>query len=139
MHAPAKTRPVKAVRIYCPIAPESLRALLAGETIAFERDATLGTMLAIIRGPNPLGDFGLYTSVVEVAPGWELFTPGPFARPTLGAEGVSQVSPTAILTLYVADDTPDAVLDPVLDALMAAHPWEVPVIEIAQTRLLLRD
>jgi hypothetical protein len=44
----------------------------------------LGGMLAIVRGDNPLGDFGLYRGVVELHPGWENFEPTAGATPTLG-------------------------------------------------------
>lgn len=132
------TRPVHILRIYCPVARETMQAMAAGDPAAMVRDPTLAAMLAIIRADNPLGDFGLYRSVVELAPGWELFTPGPAARPTLGTAHANQASPTAILTVHIAADVPDDALDSVLDQLLAAHPWEIPVIEMMRAALLTR-
>ena len=138
MKAPDRYREVTAIRIYCPIGQATLTALLAGDRAALDRDPALLALLTIIRAPNPLGDFGIYSSVVELAPGWELFTPAAEAAPALGTAGVEQLSPTAVLTVHVDAGIPPSALDPLLDALLAAHPWEVPVIELASTRLLLR-
>ena len=124
-----------AVKIHCPIQPETLAAMLAGDNSALERDPTASSILAVIRDDNPLGDFGLYKGVCEIAPGWEGFLPGADASPTLGTAGTRSLSPTAILTTY-ADA--DADLAQALAALIAAHPWEVPVIELSDVELLVR-
>lgn len=113
--------------------------MLAGDATAVEHDPTASKMLSIIRESSALGDFGTYKSVVEVSPGWELFTPGPAARPTAGAVGASSTSPTVILTLYVREEVPREALEQDLKAILAAHPWEVPVIEIGETRLLVKS
>lgn len=138
MAASYHTRAARVLRLYCPVAPATLAALTAGDPAAIEHDPTLARMLAILRSPNPLGDFGLYTSVVEAAPGWELFTPGAAAQPTLGTPGAHQASPTVVLTVHIAADAPAAAVDAALAALLDAHPWEVPVIELAEVQLLLR-
>ncbi|MGV3513079.1 MAG: hypothetical protein ACO1OX_13855 [Novosphingobium sp.] len=124
-----------AVKIHCPISPSTLAAMLSGNAEAIEADAAASAMLAVIRADNPLGDFDLYKGVCEISVGWESFQPGPGATPTLGASGTRTLSPTAILTTYAkaeADTTP------VLAELIAAHPWEVPVIEVFETELLVR-
>lgn len=133
-----RTRSAKALRLYCPISAATLGRLLSGDQLAIEDDPALARMLAIIRSGTPLGDFGDYRSVVELAPGWELFTPGDAARPTLGEAGASQTSATAILTLYAPGDAAEAELSAAIAALIEAHAWEVPVIEIADCRLLVR-
>lgn len=133
-----ETRRVRVLRVHCPIEAATLAAMLNGSPAAIERDPVLGRMLPIIRGGGPLGDFGIYRGVVELAPGWELFTPGADAAPVAGSAGSDTISPTAILTVHIpADADPDAV-DTALAAVMAAHPWEVPVIELGETALLVR-
>ncbi|MEL0210106.1 MAG: hypothetical protein VW891_05915, partial [Novosphingobium sp.] len=97
--------------------------------------ATASAMLAVIRADNPLGDFTLYKGVCEIALGWESFQPGPDAKPTLGSAEARTLSPTVIITTYACAD---AELEPALDALMAVHPWEVPVIEVTEVDLLVR-
>ncbi|MCX7284692.1 MAG: hypothetical protein NTX28_11740 [Novosphingobium sp.] len=125
-----------AVKIHCPITAETLGALIAGDGGALERDGTTAAMLAVIRGDNPLGDFGQYQGVCEIAPGWESFRPDPDARPALGEAGRNSLSATAILTTYAPAE---ADISTCLAALMAAHPWEVPVIEVSEVDLLVRQ
>ncbi|NML92615.1 hypothetical protein HHL27_02880 [Novosphingobium sp. TW-4] len=116
----------------------TLRALLAGEAGALESDPTLAAMLAIIREQSALGDFGLYHGVAEITLGWETFVPGPDASPTLGNAAETTFSPTVTLTTWIREGAAETDVETALDALMAAHPWEIPVIEVAESRLLLR-
>ncbi|MFY8195129.1 hypothetical protein [Novosphingobium sp. B1] len=131
----ARRRRAVAVKIHCPVTAETLAAMIAGDSGALERDITAAAILAVIRADNPLGDFSLYKGVCEVALGWESFQPGAEARPTLGSADMRTLSPTIILTTYAQAD---AEIEPALAALMAAHPWEVPVIEITEVDLLIR-
>lgn len=131
-------RPARALRIHCPVAEPVLARLLAGDRQALEDDPALAAMLAIVRGDNPLGDFGLYRGVMELAPGWELFTPTATARPTAGAADENAVSSTVILTVHLPHDAPQDRIDAAIGAILRAHPWEVPVIELTETRLVTR-
>lgn len=133
-----RSRAVLALRIHCPIADATYRALTAGDASAIERDPVAARLLAIVRDDSPLGDFGLYRAVVELAPGWEIFRPGADAQPTLGSADADTASPTAILTLYIPEDAPVERRDAAIAAILAAHPWEIPVVELTPTRLLLR-
>jgi hypothetical protein len=126
------------VRIHVPVRPGTLEAMLAGDPAAAEGDPVLAAMLGLIREGGVLGDFGLYTGVVEIAPGWESFCSGPDATPTLGSAGEASLSPTVILTTYAACAPDDPALLAMVERLLAAHPWEIPVIEVAPTRLVWR-
>lgn len=129
------TRWVRDIRVYCPVAPTTLAAMIAGDPGAVERDETAAALLAILRTP-PLGDFGRYREVVELAIGYEGFRPGEGAVPTLGAVGEASWSPTVILTaMYDAGANVDALTE----QLLAMHPWDVPVIVVSEPyRLLVR-
>ena len=129
-------RRVRRLRVFCPVAADTLSRLMTGAAV--EDDPALGAMLAIVRGDNPLGDFGLYRGVVELQPGWESFMPTGEARPTVGAAGERSLSPTVILTIHIPYDASEAEVNRALDAIIAAHPWEVPVIEIDEVQLLVR-
>lgn len=94
------SRPVTAVPIHCPIEAATLKAWLAGDAAAIERDPTPARMLEIIGGENSLGDFGLYKSVVEISVGYERFVPTSGASPARGSAGAAMLSPTVILTTY---------------------------------------
>ena len=118
MNPPHHVRPAKAVRIYCPVEPSTLQALRAGDCDAMSADPVLASLLAVIRGDNPLGDFGLYTGVVELGLGLESFVPTANARPASGSAGQVTVSPTVILTTYLRDDAPQAQVSAALAALV---------------------
>ena len=135
-----KTASKKALRVsvHVPVGADTLAALLAGDRMALEADPVMARMLAILRAPGALGDFGMYHGVAEIGLGWETFAPSPAARPTLGSAGEVEHSPTVTLTTWIPADAPAAAIDAALAALMEAHPWEVPVIEVLETRLLLR-
>lgn len=131
-------RPALAIRVTWPVAPETLERLLSGDERALAEDPAFAQLLSIMKADNPLGDFGDYQAVTELAPGWELFRPGGEARPTLGQAGQSQVSPSVMVTIHVPAEAEGAALDAALDALIAAHPWEVPVIEMVTVKLAVR-
>lgn len=131
-------RTVMRLRIYVPVAEASLQALLAGDRQALQHDPVLSEMHRIIRDQPALGDFGIYDGVAEIGLGWETFAPTADAQPTLGAAGETSVSPTVTLTTWIDPAAPADVVDAALAALMAAHPWEVPVMELTETRMLLR-
>jgi hypothetical protein len=120
------------LRVHCPVTPETFAALLAGQGGALEADPAASAVLAAIRAAG-VGDFGRYTGVVEAALGIEIFTPGETARPALGQAGVTSHSPTIILTSWIDAGSPG--LAAAVAAIRAAHPWEVPVIELSESRL----
>lgn len=132
-------RAARALRVFCPVQQDTLAAMLAGDGSALERDAHLAKMVGIVRSDSALGDFGIYKSVLEISPGWELFTPGADAAPTMGEGGSPSISPTAILTIYIAQETPSDLVDLGIAAILKVHPWEVPVIELSETSLLVRQ
>ena len=134
MTVPGRRR-VTAVKIHCPVTSQTFGAILGGDASALERDETAAALLAVIGSDNALGDFGLYHGVAEIGIGWESFTPSADAAPTLGTAGKAALSPTVILTTYAPAG---ADIEQALAGLMAAHPWEVPVIELAQVELLIR-
>jgi hypothetical protein len=128
-------RAVRRITVHCPIRPETLRAVAGGAVDALARDPGIAPLLALIESSAEFGDFGHYKGVCEIGLGLEAFTPQAGARPTVGTEGLRSVSPTATLTTYVSTDIDGARLAALVDVLAARHPWEVPVIEIADVRL----
>jgi hypothetical protein len=130
-------RAARTVRIYCPISPQTYAALLAGELSALEGDPHAAALLAIIRGDNPLGDFDLYRGVFELSFGIEGYTPTERAQPTAGASGRASLSPTAIITTYVDAALSASELSALIETLVRAHPWEVPVIEVSAALQLI--
>ncbi|UYY76391.1 hypothetical protein [Sphingomonas sp. R1] len=135
--APLRTRPVEILTLHVPVAAETLRSLATGDHACIDGEPALSAILAIVREANPLGDFGVYRSVVELGLGWELFTPAGSARPTLGVADTESRSPTVILRIHLpAEDR--ALADAAITRILAAHPWETPVIERSTADLLIR-
>ncbi len=99
----------------------------------------MGAILGIIRADNPLGDFGIYRSVVEIGSGWEALTLGTAARAALSKAGIPEISPTITLTVYIPAEADDETVSRASDVIMAAHPWKIPVIELSETQLLVRN
>jgi len=132
------TRPVIALKIHCPTDLATFRLLHTGELDAIDPHCPLGRMIAIVREDGPLGHFGIYRSVIELASGWELFTPSSNARPTLGSAGRHTASPTAVLTLYIPADAEEDAVEAAVASILAEHPWEVPVIETFRTAIVTR-
>lgn len=138
MTASYRLRTTKVLRVFCPVDRRTVVAMASGDATAIEQDETLARMLAILRDGGPLGDFGVYKSVAELAVGWELFTPQPGADPTVGEPGVSAASPTVVLTTYFSETASPSAVDLRLQAIMDVHPWETPVIELTSASLLER-
>jgi hypothetical protein len=113
-------RAARALRVFCPVQPETLTAMVAGDGSAIERDPHLAEMIRIARSGSALGDFGIYKSVIEISPGRELFTPTADALPIMGT------SPTAILTIYIGKDAPEQAVDEGIAAILKVHPGRFP-------------
>ena len=113
--------------------------LLKGEFEALELDPVAAAILAVIRAPNPLGDFAEYQGVFELSIGLEGFTPAPGAQPTVGTRGAHTLSPTAIITTYFRTGADPGAVEAALDALLRAHPWETPVIEVTDAAVQLPE
>lgn len=135
----AERRKVRILRLSWPVEAATFAALMGGHAAALETDPWFARLLERLRASNPLGDFGAYQAVAEVAPCWELFKPAESAQPTRGEPGAAQVSTNLMVTLHVPGDTPDDLFESLLDALVAEHPWEVPVIEVSEADLLVRS
>lgn len=133
------TREATMLRIHVPVAQETLTAMLAGDGAAVEREPVLAAILATIREDNQLGNFGFYKGVVEIGLGWESFVPGHDATPALGEPGKASLSPTVVVKVHAPCRAEDPMFRQAVDRIMAIHPWETPVIEIAPLRLVQRE
>jgi hypothetical protein len=82
------------------------------------------------------GALGPYRNVYEVSGGHETFTPGTDARPSLGAAGKTSTTASVVVTTYLPRPVSEVRLAELVAALAAAHPWELPVIEVCEVRVL---
>jgi len=76
---------------------------------------------------------GRYESVAHwSAEGTERFRPMAGADPTIGTPGVESRVPTVLLEVVIPRD--DELLERVLQAVVATHPWEEPAIFVDESR-----
>ena len=123
---------MQVVRVHCPVSANILARLQAGEAAALADDALLSEVVAVIRGSAVLGVIGPYRGVFELGFGLESFVPQADAVPTTGRAGEAAVVPTVVVKSYAAQGADIAAE---LAAIAAAHPWEIPVIEVGQVTL----
>ena len=127
-----------AIRVTWPVSSAVLLRLQAGDMAALDCEDGLASLFAILDGDNPLGDFGTYQAVAQVTPGWELFRPGADAKPSRGTIGQREVSPSLMITIHIPGSATRVAVDAAIARLLAAHPWEIPVVEVAEVALAAR-
>jgi hypothetical protein len=123
---------MQVVRVHCPVSANVLARLQAGEAAALADDALLSAVVGVIRGSDVLGAIGPYRGVFELGFGLESFVPQAEAVPTTGRAGEPAVVPTVVVKSYAAEGADIAAE---LAAIVAVHPWEVPVIEVGSVVL----
>ncbi|MGP3920294.1 hypothetical protein [Nonomuraea sp. 10N515B] len=126
-----RRRSARAIKVYWPVSHETYASLGAGDVEALWSDKSFAPLLRVLESSPALGDFGLYRDVFELSTGVEGFTAAPGAMPALGAVGDRSLSPTVAFTTYIDARTGDDEVHRVLAHIVAAHPWEVPVIELS--------
>ncbi len=126
---------MQVVRVHCPVSGNVLARLQAGEAAALADDPVLAGVVAVIRGSEVLGAIGPYRGVFELGFGLESFVPGADAVPTTGRAGAAEVVATVVVKSYAADG---ADIGAELEAIVAVHPWEVPVVEVGVVEMVGR-
>lgn len=124
------------ITVYCPASRDSWLALLAGDTARLEHDPAVAPLFNTLRAHAEFGALGPYRNVYEVSGGHESFTPSSEARPAMGTAGQTSTTASIAVTTYVAQAVSDARLAELVSALAASHPWELPVIEVCEVRVL---
>lgn len=124
------------ITIHHPASRDACSALLAGDTARLERDPSVAPLFKTLRAHAEFGALGPYRNVYEITGGHESFTPNAEACPTLGAAGEASTTASIVITTYVAQAVSETRLAELMAALAAAHPWELPVIEVCEVRLL---
>lgn len=89
--------------------------------VVYVPESHADTLLAAV-GDAGAGQLGDYSHCSFTSPGTGRFTPLRGSRPFIGSEGVPEQVPEIRIECVVADD----LLDGVVHALRAAHPYEEP-------------
>jgi hypothetical protein len=124
------------ITVYCPASRDAWLALLAGDTARLEQDPAVAPLFNTLRAHAEFGALGPYRNVYEVSGGHESFTPSSEARPALGTAGQISTTASIVVTTYVAQAVSQTRLAELVAALAASHPWELPVIEVCEVRVL---
>ena len=127
-----------AIRVTWPVSLAVLQRLHTGDMAALDCEDGLASLYAILDGDNSLGDFGAYQAVAEITPGWELFRPGADANPSRGTIGQREVSPSLMITIHIPGNATQVAVEAAIARLLAAHSWEIPVIEVSEIALAAR-
>ncbi|MBT2586941.1 hypothetical protein [Arthrobacter sp. ISL-95] len=122
---------VRKLRIHWPIPTEILTRLAGGDLQALNSDAGVTSLLEELQATPELGGFGNYHHVFESSAGFEGFTVGEGANPTLGTIGQRTISPTFVFTTYFDDSLDQSTVQALVQRIVDIHPWEVPVIEVS--------
>jgi hypothetical protein len=124
------------ITVYCPASRDAWLALLAGDTARLEQDPAVAPLFNTLRAHAEFGALGPYRNVYEVSGGHESFTPSSEARPALGTAGQISTTTSIVVTTYVPQAVSQTRLAELVAALAASHPWELPVIEVCEVRVL---
>ncbi len=124
------------ITIHVPASREAWLALLGGDASRLEHDQNVLPLFRMLRAHSEFGALGPYRNVYELSGGHESFTPGHEAKPTFGNPGETSTTASVVITTYVSQSVSQTRIAELVAALAAAHPWELPVIEVCEVRVL---
>jgi hypothetical protein len=116
------------IKIYVPniLSPES-RAI---EEISQKTARVSSKIITAIRSIPGAGEVGKYSGLYEVDVGFEGYQPEKGASPRYGKIGEGAIIGKSTIITYLDRVRGERVLDDLVNAIVNAHPWEHPVIEI---------
>ena len=97
--------------------------------------AAVQEILRVLRAFDFAGSVGTYQAVAEISAGAETFVHTKDSAPAHGAAGIAATVPSARLVTYVPAGTPGGRVDQMIGAVVSAHPWQHPVIEVDRVSL----
>jgi hypothetical protein len=117
------------VAVYTPISEADDRS----SSDVFSTNA-VQALLRIFRKYDFAGNVGTYNAVAEISRGAETFVPTEASSPTHGTVNVSSNVISACLVTYIPTAAREQ-LDTLIEEIVSAHPWEHPVLEVAEVSL----
>lgn len=92
-------------------------------------------IMRVIRAFDFAGSVGTYRAVAQVSGAADTFTPTAASAPVHGAADIASTVASARVVTYVPAATPDEDVDRLIGAIVSAHPWEHPLIEVDRVSL----
>ena len=90
----------------------------------------LRNIIGLLQRSAPIGRIANYDGVYELRMGFEGFTPASTDRPDAGSNALWH---SAELVIYCEPEVQDEEIDTFLLEVLALHPWEYPMIEVADS------
>jgi hypothetical protein len=106
-----------------------------GSGLAVASDPAVQEFMRVIRGFDFAGSVGTYRAVAQISGCADTFTPTADSAPVHGTAGTASTVPSARIVTYVPGATPGEDIDRLIAALVSAHPWEHPLIELDRISL----
>lgn len=92
-------------------------------------------ILRVFSGFDFAGSVGTYKAVAEISSGAETFTPTDDSAPAHGVASVASTVPSARVVTYIPVGTPGEQVERLVGEVVAAHPWEHPLVEMDRVSL----
>jgi hypothetical protein len=116
--------------VYVPVDEASIGP---GTTVASA--AAVQEILRVLRAFDFAGSVGTYRAVAQISGGADTFTPTADSAPVHGTADIASTVPSARVVTYVPAATPGEDVDQLIGALVSAHPWEHPLVEVDRVSL----
>jgi hypothetical protein len=97
--------------------------------------APVREIMRVIRAFDFAGSVGTYRAVAQISGCADTFTPTADSAPVHGAADTASTVPSARIVTYVPAATPGGDVDRLIAALVSAHPWEHPLVEVDRISL----
>ena len=116
--------------IYVPIDEAS-----EGPGLTVASAAAVQETMRVLREFDFAGSVGTYRAVAQISGGADTFTPTADSAPAHGVADIAAIVPSARVVTYIPARTPGGDVDRMIDALVSAHPWEHPLVEVDRVSL----
>jgi hypothetical protein len=107
----------------------------ASDGLTVASDPVVQEIMRVIREFDFAGSVGTYRAVAQISGCADTFTPTADSAPVHGAADIASTVPSARVVTYVPTGTPGADIDQLIGALVSAHPWEHPLVEMDRVSL----
>jgi hypothetical protein len=107
----------------------------ASDGLTVASDPAVQEIMRVIRAFDFAGSVGTYRAVAQIWGCADTFTPTADSAPVEGVAGTASTVPSARVVTYVPAGTPGEDVDRLIAALVSAHPWEHPLVEVDRVSL----
>jgi hypothetical protein len=106
-----------------------------GSGLTVASDPAVQEIMRVIRAFDFAGSVGTYRAVAQISGVADTFTPTADSAPVHGVADRASTVPSARVVTYVPAATPGGEVHRLIGALVSAHPWEHPLVEVDRVSL----